>query len=87
LENKFLHLSKYISLLHRHQPELAGLTLDNGCWAVVGRLLSALQSLGEQIDLTLLDRLVAESWRPACDPGCFDYQFWENGVSIIADHY
>lgn len=50
------HLSKFLSLVLRHQPEKIGLTLDPSGWANVDELLQKVN-----IDRPTLERIVAEN--------------------------
>ena len=43
-------LSKFISLLLRHHPEAAGITLDEHGWADVNELLEGITRTGRKID-------------------------------------
>lgn len=52
-------ISKLLSYVLRHRPDEAGLTLDEGGWVDVGKLLSGLSTLGTPLDRTTLERLVA----------------------------
>ncbi|GAB2945464.1 RNA 2'-phosphotransferase [Hymenobacter coalescens] len=54
-------LSKFLSLVLRHQPEAIGLTLDAAGWADVGELLQRLAQHGHAADRPLLEAVVAES--------------------------
>ncbi len=56
--NELVHISKFISLVLRHQPEAAGLSLDDNGWAPVDALLSALNGKGMNVDLPLLQHIV-----------------------------
>lgn len=48
-------ISKYISLILRHKPEVIGITLDEHGWAKVDELLK-----GVSISMDLLEKIVAE---------------------------
>lgn len=52
-------LSKFISLLLRHHPEAAGISLDEHGWADVNELLEGVRRTGRNIDLDLLKEIVA----------------------------
>lgn len=51
-------LSKFISLVLRHKPEAAGITLDRYGWAEVNALLSGCNAAGKPIDMETLERIV-----------------------------
>lgn len=55
------HLSKFLSLVLRHQPQTIGLTLDAAGWADVEELLTRLTHHGHPADRALLETLVAQS--------------------------
>ena len=53
------NLSKFISLILRHKPEIIGLTLDEHGWADVQELIKGINhSKGQKIDLELLEEIV-----------------------------
>jgi len=52
-------ISKYLSLLLRHQPELGGLTLDNQGWTSVNALIDHLQTKDPSMDRSRLEQIVA----------------------------
>jgi len=54
-------LSKFLSLVLRHEPGLIGLTLGDGGWVPVSQLLAALARSGRPVERTALEQLVAES--------------------------
>ncbi len=56
-----VRLSKFLSLVLRHQPEKAGLTLDASGWVEVEALLRGCNAAGVSLTRPLLERLVAES--------------------------
>ncbi len=65
-------MSKSLSLVLRHQPEKAGLTLDEGGWVAVDRLLAAMRMSQED-----LDRVVRENDKQR-------FAFDESGTRIRA---
>ena len=71
--NNFERTSKYISLLLRHKPEAAGLTLDAHGWADVDELLRAIK-----LDRADLERIVSEDKKGR-------YSFSEDGKFIRAN--
>jgi putative RNA 2'-phosphotransferase len=52
-------LSKFLSLVLRHQPEGIGLVLDANGWASVDTLLAQCRAHGTDISRTMLDEIVA----------------------------
>jgi putative RNA 2'-phosphotransferase len=55
------HLSKFLSLVLRHQPEKIGISLDPQGWVSVEKLLLAMQKHGHAIDLSMLKKIVDEN--------------------------
>ena len=53
-------ISKFLALVLRHQPEMAGVTLDPEGWVEVEGLLRGLSSKGMNVDRADLERIVAE---------------------------
>ena len=60
-DKKLKSVSKFLSLVLRHQPETIGVELDENGWVSVQTLLDALKQSGKQVDLTLLQRVVHEN--------------------------
>ncbi len=54
-------LSKFLSLILRHQPEKIGISLDTQGWTSVPILLDALKKHGQPIDFTMLKKIVDEN--------------------------
>jgi putative RNA 2'-phosphotransferase len=54
-------LSKFLSLVLRHQPATIGLTLDEHGWVSVTELLAALNAHGKRVDRALLEAVVADN--------------------------
>ena len=52
-------ISKFISLILRHKPEIIGITLDEHGWGDVSELIAGI-SRSHQIDMETLERIVAE---------------------------
>ncbi|MBR4201014.1 MAG: RNA 2'-phosphotransferase [Oscillospiraceae bacterium] len=50
--------SKFLSLVLRHQPEAAGITLDSHGWADVPALLGGMTAAGCPVDTALLEEIV-----------------------------
>jgi putative RNA 2'-phosphotransferase len=60
-EREHTRLSKFLSLVLRHQPEVIGVTLDPAGWVPVDELLAACDAHGKPIDRALLLDIVATS--------------------------
>ncbi|OON70985.1 RNA 2'-phosphotransferase [Hymenobacter sp. CRA2] len=54
-------LSKFLSLVLRHEPQAIGLTLDGAGWTDVDELLTRLHQHGHAVDRSLLEAVVAGS--------------------------
>lgn len=53
------NISKYISLILRHKPEVIGITLDEHGWAEVNELIEGIRK-STDFDMTILEKIVAE---------------------------
>lgn len=53
-------LGRFLCLVLRHHPEVAGITLDEHGWADVGALLRGVCATGRKIDRETLERIVRE---------------------------
>ena len=51
-------LSVFISLVLRHKPDAAGITLDEHGWANVEELLDGINNIGRKIDMGVLEEIV-----------------------------
>lgn len=51
-------LSKFISLVLRHKPDAAGITLDEHGWANVDELLAGVNRSGRKMDMEILEEIV-----------------------------
>lgn len=71
-------LSKFLSLILRHEPAAAGITLDKHGWADVEQLLAGVRRTGRQIDMETLERIVRENNKQR-------YSFNENHTKIRAN--
>lgn len=58
---KLTSISKFLSLVLRHEPQRIGLTLDAAGWADVDELLQRCADGGRPIDRALLERIVETS--------------------------
>lgn len=50
--------SVFLSLVLRHKPEAAGITLDEHGWAEVSELLDGINATGRKIDMEMLEEIV-----------------------------
>ena len=51
-------LSVFISLVLRHKPEAAGISLDEHGWADIEKLLAGMNASGHRIDREMLEEIV-----------------------------
>lgn len=61
MSGKHESISKFLSLVLRHRPEAAGLTLDRSGWVAVDDLLRALAGHGKSLTRAELEEIVATS--------------------------
>jgi putative RNA 2'-phosphotransferase len=61
MDKSLMQVSKFLSLVLRHDPGKIGLRLDPAGWAEVGELLSAAEAAGVRIDRETLERVVGEN--------------------------
>lgn len=59
MANKQDKLSVFISLVLRHNPDAAGIKLDEHGWANVDELITEIGNTGRRIDMSILERIVA----------------------------
>lgn len=71
------NLSKFMSLVLRHRPELGGLTLDPAGWTPVEDLLKGMAANGHAIDRSQLEACVAGNDKQR-------FEFHEDGTRIRA---
>ena len=69
--------SKFLSLVLRHQPEVAGLTLDTAGWVAVDELLSGMKRNDRKLSRAELEQIVRNN-----DKKRFDFS--EDGLRIRA---
>lgn len=55
---KLNKLSLFISLVLRHKPYVAGISLDDHGWANVADLLNGINDTGRKIDMNILEEIV-----------------------------
>lgn len=53
-----VHISKFLSYVLRHKPEVIDITLDDAGWVNVDRLLHAMKAAGKTVSRELLDEIV-----------------------------
>lgn len=73
-----IKLGRFLSLVLRHDPAAAGITLDANGWADVEQLLAGVNRSGRRIDRTTLERIVAENSKNR-------YSFSPDGTKIRAN--
>jgi putative RNA 2'-phosphotransferase len=71
-------LSKFLSLVLRHEPQVLGLTIDRSGWVFVDELLDKCRLHGKEISRTVLDEIVATSPKQR-------FAFSEDGLRIRAN--
>ena len=71
-------LSVFISLVLRHNPDAAYITLDEHGWADVDKLLAGVNKTGRAIDLNILEEIVATDKKQR-------YSFNEDNTQIRAN--
>ncbi|MDI5963082.1 RNA 2'-phosphotransferase [Streptomyces sp. SL13] len=60
-DKRHVKVSKFLSLVLRHQPSAAGVTLDAGGWVAVDDLLAGCAAAGRPCGRAELERVVADS--------------------------
>lgn len=70
-------ISKFLSLVLRHQPEKIGIQLDREGWTDIEKLLQAIQQQGLNLDLAMLNTLVEQNDKKR-------FQISEDGLQIRA---
>lgn len=70
--------SKFLSLVLRHRPELAGITLEEAGWVSVDVLLEAIGAKGHPLNREALEEIVRESPKQR-------FAFSEDGLRIRAN--
>lgn len=77
MNNQLKTLSKYLSLVLRHQPDEIDIELDENGWARVDELIEKINQKGIKIDLTILKTIVETNNKKR-------FAFNENGDKIRA---
>ena len=70
-------ISKFMSIVLRHQPEKAGIVLDGAGWVRVDELLAGMANAGKQVTRQHLEEVVSENDKQR-------FQFSEDGERIRA---
>ncbi len=78
-DKEIIRISKFLSLILRHQPERVGLTLDGAGWVGVTGLLKAVNRNGVSLTLDQLEHVVATNDKKR-------FEFSEDGQRIRASH-
>lgn len=73
-----IKLGRFLSLVLRHNPSAAGISLDGHGWADVDELLNGVRGTGRKIDQETLERIVRENNKQR-------YSFNENHTKIRAN--
>lgn len=58
-DKQIAHISKFLSLVLRHQPETIGIQLDQSGWADINELLDKSNTHGIKFDREILNHIVA----------------------------
>ena len=58
MEKQLKHISKFISLVLRHRPEVIGLQLDENGWANVNELIQKINENGTAVDVDTINTVV-----------------------------
>jgi putative RNA 2'-phosphotransferase len=61
MDSSLVRVSKFLSLVLRHQPQAIGVTLDDAGWVAISELLQAANASGTKLDFDLLLRVVHEN--------------------------
>ncbi len=61
MKDRQVRISKFLSLVLRHQPEKIGLKLDDEGWVLVSELLPAMEAHGVQVSLQELHEVVRKN--------------------------
>jgi putative RNA 2'-phosphotransferase len=78
MKERHVRVSKFLSLVLRHQPEKVGITLDREGWVSVSRLLEALEAHGKRLTLDELREVVRANDKQR-------FSFSPDGLSIRAN--
>lgn len=76
-KSELTSISKFMSLVLRHQPQTIGLTLDEAGWTSVDELLSKASATGKRLSRELLNEVVATNDKKR-------FAFSEDGLRIRA---
>lgn len=59
MDKNLIRMSKFLSLVLRHKPETIGITLGDGGWVEIDKLLAACKAHGRSIPRHVFDEIVA----------------------------
>lgn len=57
-KKRLMNISKYISLILRHKPEVIGMSLDKHGWAEVEQLINGIKQQYAEFDMEILEEIV-----------------------------
>lgn len=77
MKPQHVKISKFLSYVLRHKPEAIGLTLEEGGWVAVDKLLQALDAAGKPVTRELLEEVVRTNEKQR-------FAFSDNGTKIRA---
>lgn len=77
MKNDVVKISKFLSLVLRHQPQKIGLTLDSAGWVNVQKLIAACNQYGVRMTLAELEAVVRDNDKQR-------FAFSEDGLRIRA---
>ncbi|UZJ64283.1 RNA 2'-phosphotransferase [Sphingobacterium sp. KU25419] len=58
MTDKYKHISKFLSLILRHRPEVIGITLDEQGWADTTDLIEKINKHNNELDFNTLKQIV-----------------------------
>ena len=79
MNRQLVRISKFLSLVLRHKPEMIGLTLDRGGWVQIDELLLTVNRAGVPLNQDVLRQVVEQD-------GKRRYSLSENGRRIKANY-
>jgi putative RNA 2'-phosphotransferase len=80
MDKKLVHISKFLSMILRHRPEEAGVTLDKNGWVDVDELINLCgENLGVNFTREQLRQMIAENDKPR-------FSFNEDETKIKANY-
>ena len=79
MRKRLIRVSKFLSLVLRHKPELIGLSVEHGGWVEVDELLSRARQAGVALDRELLEPVVKQNNKQR-------FSFSDDGLRIRAQY-